>query len=197
MTELQNSKTTYYKSVILLFLWFCSLFVTAYCHSYFFAFVTSFVSMCHYAIGHLFVHKADNNLLRNVFLFIGFTAREQQIMHVLSHHPHTNTELDYEYSSHEPLINFARNLKPNSKYVKFLYEILMLLIVPSNIITKLIVVPLTKGVMPSFPHLVNLFQIVLFYLFCNSWIESLKLWLFMTVCFGFFFGKMLLCPHRQ
>lgn len=48
-----------------------------------------------YGIGHLFIHKRDGNLLRNVFLLIGFTAEEQQIIHAISHHPYSNTMLDY------------------------------------------------------------------------------------------------------
>lgn len=55
--------------------------------------------MCHYAIGHLFIHKNDSNIFKHVYLLIGFTAREQQIMHAISHHPYANTMLDYEYGS--------------------------------------------------------------------------------------------------
>jgi hypothetical protein len=51
--------------------------------------------MAFYGIGHLFIHRKTPNILSHVYLLIGFSAQEQQIMHAISHHPYANTMLDY------------------------------------------------------------------------------------------------------
>lgn len=54
------------------------------------------IFMGFYGIGHIFAHKGDRgNWLKHVFLMIGFSAREQQVIHAISHHPYPNTMLDY------------------------------------------------------------------------------------------------------
>ncbi len=54
-----------------------------------------FLMMAFYGIGHLFIHRKTPNILSHVYLLIGFSAQEQQIMHAISHHPYANTMLDY------------------------------------------------------------------------------------------------------
>lgn len=77
--------------------------------------------MTFYGIGHLFIHRKDQgNYLRHTFLLIGFSAREQQIMHAISHHPYANTMLDYEYAGLEPIMNYARVLKKGNIFTAIL-----------------------------------------------------------------------------
>ena len=101
-----------------------------------------------YSIGHLFIHKPDN-WLKHVYVLIGFSAREQTIMHCLSHHAYPNTLIDYEFSAIEPITNFSRCLPKNSPFSYIGMQIIFILSVPINILTKTIIVPLTKKTLPS------------------------------------------------
>ena len=76
-------------------IWLVLLSITGYFQSYIMAMISGACMVTFYGIGHLFIHKRDGNLLRNVFLLIGFTAEERQIIHAISHHPYSNTMLDY------------------------------------------------------------------------------------------------------
>jgi hypothetical protein len=69
--------------------------LASYFQSYVLAIVAGYWGMTNWATGHLFGHVRDTHILRHTFLFIGFTAKEQQIQHSISHHPYTNTMLDY------------------------------------------------------------------------------------------------------
>jgi hypothetical protein len=75
--------------------------------------LTGYIGLTHWGTGHLFSHRKDTLLLRHIFLLIGFSAEEQQIMHSISHHPYANTMLDYEYAAVEPIISFPRVFPKN------------------------------------------------------------------------------------
>lgn len=64
-------------------------------------------------------------------------------------------------------------------------------------LAKIILLPATKRIMPSFQHATLFSLIVLLYLLCHNWGVAFKLFLTITLTNGFFIGKILLCPHRQ
>lgn len=93
--ELQNTSKTQIKCALLLLIWLILLALTGYLQSYVLAIISGFWGLTNWATGHLFGHKKDTHIFRHLFLLIGYTAKEQQIMHAISHHPYTNTMLDY------------------------------------------------------------------------------------------------------
>lgn len=72
-----------------------------------------------------------------------------------------------------------------------------MLVGPANVLTKLIVIPITKREMISFQHLAFFMEIVYMYIFAGDWGVAFKLWAVMIAVYGIFFGKMVTCPHRQ
>lgn len=115
-TELKDIKLTESRCYLLTVLWLVLLSACGYSQSYAMALLCGCLMMIFYGIGHLFIHRKDGHILRHAFLLIGFSAREQQIMHAVSHHPYTNTMLDYEYAGVEDLMSFARCLPPGRWY---------------------------------------------------------------------------------
>lgn len=149
-----------------------------------------------YGIGHLFIHRRPN-WLKHVYVLLGMSAREQVVMHCLSHHPFPNTELDYEFAAFEPIVNFSRSSPKNSPLAYLGMEIIFATVSFANIVTKLIVVPIKTRTLPSGVQALSLLQILYIYIFSNDLLFSLKLYLLMLACFGIVFGKTIICPHRM
>ena len=149
-----------------------------------------------YSIGHLFIHKGPN-WLKHVFVLIGMSAREQVIMHCLSHHPYPNTLIDYEFAALEPVVNFSRCLPKNSTLSYIGMQVLFLIVVLANIVTKCLIVPLITRKVPQFVQALALLQPLFIYLITGDPSFSIKLFLLMISVYGFVFGQTVICPHRQ
>jgi hypothetical protein len=115
--ELQDSTSTDIVCYSFVFVWFILVALASYFHSYIAAFGCGYLMAAFYGVGHIYIHRKDKmNILKHVYLLIGFSAREQRIMHVISHHPYINTAIDYEYAALEPIMNYSRYLPQNKWY---------------------------------------------------------------------------------
>lgn len=68
--------------------------------------------------------------------------------------------------------------------------------VPSNILLKLILVPIIKFCKPEFQYLVPLFQLVILYVVSEDLSQSILLFLTIHCFFGFLFAKITFGGHR-
>ncbi len=75
-------------------------------------------------------------------------------------------------------------------------EIVYLIMIPMNIILKLLIVPLIKWTKPEWEYLVPLMQIAVFYFLNYDIFESIKLFLVMQCFFGYIFTKITFGGHR-
>lgn len=67
---------------------------------------------------------------------------------------------------------------------------------PSNILLKLLIVPLTQKKSPELFYMVPLTQIPLLYLISNNLSLSIKIFLTMHITFGFIFSKLAFIGHK-
>lgn len=94
--ELHDRTETDKICLIYVLCWFTLVSLASYFHSYILSIVCGLLMLGLHGIGHLYTHcKDEKSLLRHTYLLVGFSSREQKIMHALSHHPYANTALDY------------------------------------------------------------------------------------------------------
>lgn len=84
----------------------------------------------------------------------------------------------------------------NSLLRLVIIEIVYVLMIPMNILLKLVVVPLAKFTKPEWEYFVPLMQIVVLYLLNNDIYISIKLFLTIHCFFGFIFAKVTFGGHR-
>ena len=113
--ELSDSTASERRAMVLFSIWFLLISLTGYLNSYILALLTGFFTLVLNGVAHNFVHKKPN-LYRHLYLLSGFTAKEWEIMHCISHHIYTNTLLDYELGGFEPLMYYHRCLPKNHKF---------------------------------------------------------------------------------
>ena len=196
--ELQDSTSTDIVCYSFVLGWFVLVALASYFHSYIAAIVCGYLMAAFYGIGHFYVHRKDkNNILEHIYLLIGFSAREQKIMHVFSHHPYLNTAIDYEYAALEPIMNYSRFLPQNKWHSTIIIEIILAIVGPVNVLTKVLVAPLVHKERPSFQHLALFLEIAYIYLFTGNIGVALKLWAVLMIVSGIIIGKTVVCPHRQ
>ena len=94
------------------------MFLTGFFSSYLLAVLTGFLTMALNGVAHNFVHKRPN-LYRHLYILSGFTAKQWEIAHCLSHHIYPNTLLDYEIGIFEPIMKFHRCQTKNHKFAQF------------------------------------------------------------------------------
>ena len=146
-------------------------------------------------IAHNFVHM-KNSLFKYFYLVTGFTPKEWEIMHCLSHHQYTNTLLDYQLQAFEPIVYFIKVMPLNSIARLLIAQLVYLVTIPLNILLKLIIVPLVKRNKPEWEYVVPLTEIIIFYLLNGNLVESIKLFLFIQCFFGYLFTKITFGGHR-
>ena len=117
-------------------------------------------------------------------------------MHCISHHIYTNTELDFELQILEPFV-FYYQISPKNNILSWIFlQILQTFGIPINIITKLIIVPLTQRKMPNPFFIVCLIQIPLLFVLTDDLSFSIKLFLIIHATFSFLFTKLTFIWHR-
>ena len=79
---------------IIIGIWLCLLVLTGYYQSLILAVLCGFFIYPIVGVAHNFVHM-KNHPFRFLWLFTGFTHREWQQMHCISHHSYANTLIDY------------------------------------------------------------------------------------------------------
>lgn len=84
----------------------------------------------------------------------------------------------------------------NTLFKIILAEIIYFFVAPSNIILKLLIVPLLNNCWPQWEYLVPLSQLLLFYIFNGNIYMSFKLFLTIHCFFGFIFTKVTFGSHR-
>lgn len=99
--------------VLLLSAWVACMSLTIWLHSYLLALVCTPLLLGVLGVAHNFIHHKES-AFRYFFFPTGFTHREWQIMHCISHHLYPNTELDYEAAAFEPITFYLRSLPENS-----------------------------------------------------------------------------------
>lgn len=114
-------------------------------------------------------------------------------MHCLSHHIYTNTLLDYELAAFEPIVFYHKCKPKNSKISKWLLKLAFILIVPVNLLFKLVLNPVFKLTPPELLYGICLLQIPILYLINGDLPTSINLFLCIHLVFGFIFYKMVLC----
>jgi len=77
-----------------------------------------------------------------------------------------------------------------------LVEIIYIIMIPSNIILKLLIVPIFKFCKPEFEYLVPLMQLPILYILTQNFLTSLYLFLTIHCFFGFVFAKITFGGHR-
>ena len=135
--ELQDNSRTRVLAGINLVVFLISFMLTCYTHSYMMATLTGYMMVILVGMGHNFVHQKENPW-RYLFEFTGFSHREWEIYHAISHHSLMNTELDYEIGAFEPVVYFLRTMPSNPKYVELYLQLFFFLMIPINLIVKLI-----------------------------------------------------------
>lgn len=145
-------------------------------------------------IGHNFIHHHES-IYRYFFLLTGFTHREWQIMHCISHHLYPNTELDYEIAAFEPIAFYLRNFPQNKWYMQIVLEALFFLLQPLNMLLKLLVIPIMRRTGPDLFYATPML-IFAFFLSQNSLGDAIKLYLVVYCSFGYLLMKVLFCGHR-
>ena len=182
-------------ALIILVAWIICISLAIYQNSYLLALLCAPLMVGLVGVGHNFVHHKES-IYRYFLLLVGFTHREWQIMHCISHHLYPNTELDYEIAAFEPLGYYLRSMPKNNMFNKFFIEFLLVFLQPINMAMKLLVLPVIKQTTPdllySFPLLILLFATLV----NNSFIVGLKLYLVIYCFFSFLLMKVLFCGHR-
>jgi hypothetical protein len=118
--------------------------MTGYFTSYTLALLCGYLMFPVTGIAHNFVHM-KNSLFKYLYLVTGFTPKEWEIMHCLSHHEYTNTLLDYELQAFEPIVYFVKAMPQNTILKLLIAEVVYFVTIPFNIVLKLVIVPLVKG----------------------------------------------------
>lgn len=145
-------------------------------------------------IGHNFMHQKEN-IYRYLFEFTGFSHKEWEIYHAISHHTLMNTELDYEIGAFEPFVYFLRTMPNNRPLVELKLQIFFFLMIPINLSVKLIL-KLVRGKRIYWELFVPYTELITLYLFTGNFVQSLLLFLYMQAFFGFIFTKEIFCGHR-
>lgn len=155
--------------ILIFAVWLACLTVALIKNSYLFGALCAPLMVGLVGVAHNFVHHKQS-FYRYFFLLVGFTHREWQIMHCISHHLYPNTELDFEIAAFEPIGFYLRSLPKNKWYLQIVLEIVLLLLQPINMTFKLFVLPVIKHVKPDLMYAFPLSVIILAYLIHGSFI---------------------------
>lgn len=180
---------------IILGAWILCIFMTIYRNSYLLALVCAPLMVGLVGVGHNFVHHKES-IYRYFLLLVGFTHREWQIMHCISHHLYPNTELDYEIAAFEPFGYYLRSMPKNNIFNKFLIELLLIFLQPINMAMKLFVLPILRRTAPDLMYSFPLLVLLIASLIHSSFIVGIKLYLVIYCSFSFLLMKVLFCGHR-
>ena len=138
-------------------------------------------------IGHNFMHQKEN-IYRYLFEFTGFSHKEWEVYHAISHHTQMNTELNYEIGAFEPVVYFLRTMPENSKFVELYLQPFFFLMIPINLCVKLILKVIRRKKI-YWELLVPYSELIVLYLFIGNFLQSFLLFLYMQAIFGFLFTK--------
>ncbi len=118
-------------------------------------------------IAHNFVHHKDNNY-KYLFLLAGFTHTEWQIGHCISHHMYPNLEIDYDAAAFEPISYLLRSMPENHRFVEIVVQVVYFFLQPTNMLLKVVVIPIIKRRRPDFWYGVPIIVLALFYVSFGS-----------------------------
>jgi fatty acid desaturase len=120
------------------------------------------------------------------------SSYEWRITHALSHHPYTNTVIDYELAVVEPFVDYrvyeTKSILHRSKVSFFYGAVILPLIFPSQLIKRFINVGTGQQKLrpENFLPLIELFVMAIL---CNGFVPAFKLWLTIhsacSLCFLF------------
>lgn len=81
-------------------------------------------------------------------------------------------------------------------FIEVVLQLVYFFLQPLNMTLKIILLPILKRKKPDFWYGVPIIVFLFFYLFNGSFIETLKMYLFMYGLFGLILGRILFCGHR-
>jgi hypothetical protein len=84
----------------------------------------------------------------------------------------------------------------NHMFIEVVLQLVYFFLQPLNMTLKIILLPILKRKKPDFWYGVPIIVFLFFYLFNGSFIETLKMYLFMYGLFGLILGRILFCGHR-
>lgn len=118
-------------------------------------------------------------------------------MHCLSHHIYPNTLLDFEIQALEPVAYYLEIQPKNTILFGIIKEVLFPFATLTNILFKVLILPIIKKRSPEFFYLTSLIQIPLIYLMTNDICTALKLYVVMHIAISAYFVKMTFVGHRN
>lgn len=118
-------------------------------------------------------------------------------MHCLSHHIYPNTLLDFEIQALEPIAYYLKIQPKNSVIFGITKELLFPFATLTNILFKVLILPVLKKRSPEFYYLSSLVQIPIIYLMTSDILIALKLYAVMHIAISVFFVKMTFVGHRN
>ena len=108
------------------------------------------------------------------------SSHEWRITHALSHHPYTNTVIDYELAVVEPFVDYrvyeSKSILHRSKVSFFIGSVILPLVFPTQLIKRFI--NIGTGQQKLRPeNLLPFIELFVMAIVCNDFLTAFKLWL--------------------